>query len=164
MLNMRKFLFSSGFARLFLYLWGILKRLNKNKKMSIFSKLSNLIVGTVDFKNEALETAVENFANAIGAVQAASLEVDKLAEAEGNTDYLDQAGAVVDLANTLGQALPDLDADDAAQVKATLALIIKADTPAKEVALENLFNTTVDAVISIQDLNDEADAIVPPAE
>jgi hypothetical protein len=164
MLSMRKFLLSSGFARLFLYLWGILKRLNKNKKMSIFSKLSNLIVGTVDFKNETLETAVENFANAIGAVQSASLEVDKLAEAEGNTDYLDQAGAVVDLANTLGQALPDLDADDAAQVKATLALIIKADTPEKELALENLFNTTVDAVISIQDLNDEADAIVPPAE
>jgi hypothetical protein len=164
MLSMRKFLLSSGFARLFLYLWGILKRLTKNKKMSIFSKLSNLIVGTVDFKNDDLEKAVENFSTAIGAVQFASLEVDKLSSEE-NPDYASQASALVDLANTLGMALPDLDADATAQVKATLAAIIKAPTPEQESALENLFNATVDAVVAIQDLNDIADLdAVPPAE
>lgn len=160
---MRKVLLSSYFARFFLYLWGIVKRLTKNKKMSIFAKLTNLIVGTVDFKNNELEAAVENFSNAIGAVQVASLEVDKLSSEE-NPDYTNQASALVDLANTLGQALPDLDADGTAQVKATLAAIIKAPTPEQETALENLFNATVDAVVTIQDLNDIADLENAPAE
>ena len=131
--------------------------------MSIFQKLSGLIVGTVDFKNDDLEAAVENFANAIGAVQVASLKVDELAGAENNTEYLNQAGALVDLANTLGRALPDLDDEGTEQVKSTLAAIIKADTPEKELALETLFNTTVDAVVAIQELNAAAD-FVPPAE
>jgi hypothetical protein len=161
---MRKFLFSSGFARLFLYLWGILKRLTKNKKTMIFEKIASLITKTVDFENNELETAVETVLNTAGAVQVASLEVDRLAGTD-NTEYTDQAGALVDLAYKLGQALPNLTPDEATEVKATLALIIKAATPEAETALENLFNATVDAVVAIQKLNELADLdAVPPAE
>lgn len=147
----------------FLYLWGIVKRLTKNKKM-IFSKIAALITKTVDFENNELETAVETVLNAAGAVQVASLEVDRLAGTD-NPEYTEQAGALVDLAYTLGQALPDLTEDQAAEVKATLALIIKSATPEAEIALEKLFNSTVDAVSAIQKLNDIADLdVVPPAE
>lgn len=159
---MRKFLLSSYFARFFLYLWGILKRLTKNKKM-IFSKIAALITKTVEFENNELETAVETVLNAAGAVQVASLEVDRLAGTD-NPEYTEQAGALVDLAYTLGQALPDLTEDQAAEVKATLALIIKSATPEAETALETLFNVTVDAVSAIQKLNDIADLENAPAE
>lgn len=161
---MRKFLFSSSFARLFIYLWGIVKRLTKNKTTMIFQKIAALITKTVDFENNELETAVETVLNAAGAVQVASLEVDRLAGTD-NTEYTDQAGALVDLAYTLGQALPELTEDQAAEVKATLALIIKAATPEAEIALEKLFNSTVDAVIAIQKLNELADLdTVPPTQ
>lgn len=130
----------------------------------IFSKIAALITKTVDFENNELETAVETVLNAAGAVQVASLEVDRLAGTD-NPEYTEQAGALVDLAYTLGQALPDLTEDQAAEVKATLALIIKSATPEAEIALEKLFNSTVDAVSAIQKLNDIADLdVVPPAE
>lgn len=130
----------------------------------IFSKIAALITKTVDFENNELETAVETVLNAAGAVQVASLEVDRLAGTD-NPEYTDQAGALVDLAYTLGQALPDLTEDQATEVKATLALIIKSATPEGEIVLENLFNSTVDAVSAIQKLNDIADLdVVPPAE
>jgi len=130
----------------------------------IFQKIAALITKTVDFENNELETAVETVLNAAGAVQVASLEVDRLAGTD-NTEYTDQAGALVDLAYTLGQALPELTEDQAAEVKATLALIIKAATPEAEIALEKLFNSTVDAVIAIQKLNELADLdTVPPTQ
>jgi len=161
---MRKFLFSIGFRRLILYLWGHFKRLNKNLHMSIFAKITGLITQTVDFKNDELEAAVENVLNTSGALAIASLEVDRLA-GEENADYTDQAGALVDLGYTLGKALGNLNPDESAKVKATLALIIKSDTPEKELALETLFNTVVDTNAAIQALNTLADLdAVPPAE
>lgn len=114
-------------------------------------KIAGLVLQNIEFQNDEAETLVEGVVTAIADLTAAGIKFDELAgESQSAQDAVE---GLVDLAAEIGVAYPDLTAEQADKFKAIIANVFQGETPELDEAGQNVFNSAVNAVLDIKELN-----------
>lgn len=114
-------------------------------------KIAGLVLQNIEFKNDEAETLVEGVVNATADLTSAGIKFDALA-GESQTAQ-DAVEGLVDLAAEIGVAYPELTAEQADKFKGIIANVYQGETPELDEAGQNVFNSAVNAVLAIKELN-----------
>jgi hypothetical protein len=114
-------------------------------------KIAGLVLQNIEFQNDEAETLVEGVVTATADLTAAGIKFDALA-GESQTAQ-DAVEGLVDLAAEIGVAYPELTAEQADKFKGIIANVYQGETPELDEAGQNVFNSAVNAVLAIKELN-----------
>lgn len=142
----------------FLILRHYLKRFTSpptNNIMDFLENLGNLISANVDFNNDELEGLVKDTINKSSAVTASALELKALTADDAEADQIaESTNSLIDLAAELGKTFPKLNQTEADRFKTIVDNIYRNADPAKDAAVQRVFNGAVDLVLSTHALRD----------
>lgn len=114
-------------------------------------KIAGLVLQNIEFQNDEAETLVEGVVNATANLTSSGIKFDALA-GESQTAQ-DAVEGLVDLAAEIGVAYPELTAEQADKFKGIIANVYQGETPELDEAGQNVFNSAVNAVLAIKELN-----------
>jgi len=114
-------------------------------------KIAGLVLQNIEFKNDEAETLIEDVVTATADLTSAGIKFDSLAgESQSAQDAVE---GLVDLAAEIGVAYPELTAEQADKFKGIIANVYQGETPKLDEAGQNVFNSAVNAVLAIKELN-----------
>ena len=114
-------------------------------------KIAGLVLQNIEFQNDEAETLVEGVVNATADLTSAGIKFDALAgESQSAQDAVE---GLVDIAAEIGVAYPELTAEQADKFKAIIANVFQGETPELDEAGQNVFNSAVNSVLKIKELN-----------
>lgn len=120
-------------------------------------ELAELATSTIDFQNEALESALEQTLTAFGKLAKTAVELDGLTD----ESVLPVSKSVLELAKQFGIAFKDLEAEQAQKVKDAMKGVVTGEN---ELLVERFFDEALDFILSGQNLNAVADSEEIPGE
>lgn len=122
----------------------------------LLTGLVQRIVARTDFKNDAIESAVENTLTVGLTYASAGIEFEAAATALG-IDPVVASQAVIGLAEQFGESFPAPSAERRAKIKELVNSLVTGGDAALEAMLEKLFSAAFDFEVSINELNVEID-------
>lgn len=125
--------------------------------------LVDRMIARTDFKNDAVETAVEDTLGVGLVYAAAGIEFEAAAGALG-IDPLVASQAVIGLAEQFGESFPAPSAERRTKIKELVNSLISGGDAALESLLEKLFSAAFDFEVSINDLNAKIDVETTPVD
>ena len=125
--------------------------------------LVDRMIARTDFKNDAVETAVEDTLGVGLVYAAAGIEFEAAAGALG-IDPLVASQAVIGLAEQFGESFSAPSAERRTKIKELVNSLISGGDAALESLLEKLFSAAFDFEVSINDLNAKIDVETTPVD
>lgn len=128
----------------------------------LLTGLVDRMIARTDFKNDAVEAAVEATLGVGLTYATAGIEFEAAA-ADLGIDPIEASKAVIGLAEQFGESFPAPSAERRTRIKELVNSLISGGDAALESLLEKLFSAAFDFEVSINDLNAEIDAetVVP---
>ncbi len=120
--------------------------------MNFLENIAQLLISNVEFTNDELEIKVENYGAKVSAVTLAAVKFEA-AIGPANEAAATAGKGLINLAATIGTAFPNLTDAQVAAFKSTIADVYDNPDPVIDAAGQDLFNLSVDAILSAQELS-----------
>ena len=118
--------------------------------------IAELLIKQIKFTRPELEGPLEGAFVKYGELYKTSLQIEGLTDDEAKS----VATGVIKLAGLYTQALPDMDADEASQVKEALAEIVGGEN---QEIIESMFNQAIDLQAWTRQVNQTVDSLIEAA-
>ena len=118
--------------------------------------IAELLIKQIKFTNPELEGPLEGAFVKYGELYKTSLQIKGLTDDETKS----VATGVIKLAGLYTQALPDMDADEASEVKEALAEIVGGEN---QEIIETMFNQAIDLQAWTRQVNQTVDSLIEAA-
>ena len=118
--------------------------------------IAELLIKQIKFTNPELEGPLEGAFVKYGELYKTSLQIEGLTDDETKS----VATGVIKLAGLYTQALPDMDADEASEVKEALAEIVGGEN---QEIIETMFNQAIDLQAWTRQVNQTVDSLIEAA-
>ena len=118
--------------------------------------IAELLIKQIKFTNPELEGPLEGAFVKYGELYKTSLQIEGLTDDEAKS----VATGVIKLAGLYTQALPDMDADEASEVKEALAEIVGGEN---QEIIETMFNQAIDLQAWTRQVNQTVDSLIDAA-
>ena len=118
--------------------------------------IAELLIKQIKFTRPELEGPLEGAFVKYGELYKTSLQIEGLTDDEAKS----VATGVIKLAGLYTQALPDMDADEASEVKEALAEIVGGEN---QEIIESMFNQAIDLQAWTRQVNQTVDSLIEAA-